>query len=45
MMGGTMSPQVRASILTAVKASNSSNERIRTALYLTAASMQFQVEH
>lgn len=45
VMGGTMSPQMRQSILTAVQATKDPNERIRTALYLVGASMQYQVEH
>jgi uncharacterized protein (DUF1800 family) len=45
IMGGTMSSQMRQAIITAVQASQGANERVRTALYLTAASMQYQVEH
>jgi hypothetical protein len=45
MMGGTMSGEMRQAILTALAATKSSSERVRTALYLTATSMQYQVEH
>lgn len=46
MMHGTMSPQMQASIVTAVNAVSASNplKRARTALYLVATSSQYQVE-
>jgi Protein of unknown function (DUF1800) len=45
IMGGTMGPEMRQSILTALSATNNSTERVRTALYLAGSSMQYQVEH
>lgn len=45
IMGGTMSTQHKQAIMTALNSATSNNERVRTALYLTAASMQYQVEH
>ena len=45
LMGGAMSPQMRQAILTAVNASPSATEKARTAVYLTAISMQYQVAH
>jgi len=45
IMGGTMSPQMRQAILTALSATTSTTERVRTAIYLTATAMQYQVEH
>jgi hypothetical protein len=46
MLGGSMSPQVRSDILSAVQAVVSTNtmKRARTALYLVATSPQFQVQ-
>jgi hypothetical protein len=46
MMSGTMSPQMRASVISAVQAVASSNtlKRARTAVYLIASSSQYQVE-
>jgi len=45
LMGGTMSSPMRQAILTAVNASPSATEKARTAIYLTAISMQYQVAH
>jgi len=45
IMGGTMSPEMKQAILTALSATTSTNERVRTALYLAASAMQYQVEH
>jgi uncharacterized protein (DUF1800 family) len=45
VMGGTMTPQMRSTIQTAVLASSNAKDRVRTALYLTLSSMQYQVEH
>lgn len=45
IMGGTMTPDVRGAILTAVSATSNQQERIQTALYLAITSMQYQVEH
>jgi uncharacterized protein (DUF1800 family)/fibronectin type 3 domain-containing protein len=45
IMGGTMSQQMKDSIVTALRATTSSSERVRTAIYLAAVSMQYQVEH
>ena len=45
IMGGTMSSPMRQAIITAVQTSSGTTERIRTALYLVASSMQYQVEH
>jgi uncharacterized protein (DUF1800 family) len=45
IMGGTMSSQMRQSIATALGTVKGTQERVRTALYLTAVSMQYQVEH
>ncbi|MER3632735.1 MAG: hypothetical protein C4325_11745 [Blastocatellia bacterium] len=46
MMHGTMSPQMRSSILTAVNSIPSSNpsQRAKQAVYLVATSSQFQVQ-
>lgn len=46
MLNGTMSPQMKNTILTAVRAAASSNPTLRaqTAIYLTATSSQFQVQ-
>jgi len=45
LMGGTMGPEMRSAILTALQSSTSNNDRIRTVLYLIGSSMQYQVEH
>ncbi len=45
IMGGTMTAQMRQSILTALGSATGTEERVRTVLYLTAASMQYQAEH
>jgi uncharacterized protein (DUF1800 family) len=45
LMGGTMGPEMRQAILTALASSTSNNDRIRTVLYLIGSSMQYQVEH
>ena len=45
LMGGTMPSQMRQAILTALGATTSTTERVRTALYLAATAMQYQVEH
>jgi len=46
MMHGSMSPEMRQSIMTAVSAVSKSNslKRVRTAVYLVATSSQYQVE-
>ena len=45
LAGGTMPSDARAAILQALASSRSNKERVQTAIYLTAASMQYQVEH
>lgn len=45
IMGGQMSPQVRAAILTAVQAQLSNKNKALAALYLAASSSQSQVIH
>jgi uncharacterized protein (DUF1800 family) len=45
LAGGTMPSDVRAAILQALTVSRNNSERVQTAIYLTAASMQYQVEH
>jgi hypothetical protein len=45
LMGGTMGTEMRQAILTAMAASTSNTDRIRTVLYLVGSSMQYQVEH
>ena len=45
IMGGTMSAQQRQAILAALTAAKTNEERVRTVLYLTAGSMQYQAEH
>jgi uncharacterized protein (DUF1800 family) len=45
LMGGTMGPEMRQAILTALASSTSNTDRIRTVLYLIGSSMQYQVEH
>lgn len=45
LMGGTMGPEMRQAILTALAASTSNTDRIRSVLYLVGSSMQYQVEH
>lgn len=45
LMGGTMGPEMRQSILTALASATNNTERIRTVLYLIGSSMQYQVEH
>jgi hypothetical protein len=44
-MGGTMGPEMKQSILTALGSATSTTDRIRTVLYLIGSSMQYQVEH
>ena len=46
MMHGTMSPQMRSTILTAVTSLSASNARARTqqAIYLIATSSQYQIQ-
>ncbi len=44
LMGGTMGPEMRGAILTALPSSTSNTDRIRTVLYLIGTSMQYQVE-
>lgn len=45
IMGGTMSAPMRQAILTSLQVTTGATERIRTAIYLAASSMQYQVEH
>ena len=45
IMGGAMSAPMRQAILTAVNAASSARDKVRTAIYLAAISMQYQVEH
>jgi uncharacterized protein (DUF1800 family) len=45
LMGGTMSTQMRGAMITAISATNNTTERVNTALYVAASSMQYQVEH
>jgi hypothetical protein len=45
LMGGTMGPEMKQAILTALGSATSNNDRIRTVLYLIGTSMQYQVEH
>jgi hypothetical protein len=47
LMGGQMSPEQRNEIVNAVQVTPATNttERVRTALYLTLASAQYQVDH
>ncbi len=45
LAGGTMPSNVRTEILKALASARSNKERVQTAIYLTAASMQYQVEH
>lgn len=45
MFGGTLSPEARATMLTAIQASPTPAEKVRTAFYLAFTSSQFQVEH
>lgn len=45
LMGGTMGPEMRQAILTALGSITGNMDRIRTTLYLVASSMQYQVEH
>jgi uncharacterized protein (DUF1800 family)/fibronectin type 3 domain-containing protein len=45
IMGGTMSASMRGAIVTALGSATGTTERVRTALYLAAASMQYQGEH
>jgi hypothetical protein len=45
LAGGTMPSNVRSAILGALASARSNKERVQTAIYLTAASMQYQVEH
>ena len=45
LMGGTMGPEMRQAILTALASVPGNMDRIRTTLYLVASSMQYQVEH
>jgi uncharacterized protein (DUF1800 family) len=45
LMGGTMGPEMRQAIITALAATTNNTDRIRTVLYLIGSSMQYQVEH
>lgn len=45
LMGGTMGPEMRQAILTALLPVTNNTSRVRTTLYLVASSMQYQVEH
>lgn len=45
LMGGTMGPEMRQAIITALNGVTNNTSRIRTTLYLVASSMQYQVEH
>ena len=45
LMGGTMSSSMRAEVIKAITASTNARERVNTALYVAASSMQYQVEH
>jgi uncharacterized protein (DUF1800 family) len=45
LMGGTMGPEMRGAILTALGSATSNTDRIRAVLYLIGTSMQYQVEH
>jgi hypothetical protein len=45
LMGGTMSSPMRGAMITAISATNNPGERVNTALYVAASSMQYQVEH
>ncbi len=46
MLHGTMTPEMKADVVTAVTAvaSNNPTKRVRTAVYLVASSMQYQVQ-
>ena len=45
LMGNTMPPGMKTVILTALNSATTNTERVRTALYLAASSMYYQVEH
>ena len=45
LMGGTMSAPMRGAMITAIQASTNVQERVDSALYVAASSMQYQVEH
>jgi len=45
ILGGTMSAEMRATIVDAIQRSPNAREKVLTALYLTFTSSQFQVEH
>ncbi len=45
LMGGLMSQPIRDSILAAVAKASSNQEKVQTAIYLTATSSQYQVEN
>jgi hypothetical protein len=43
--GGTMSPEVRTAMVTAINQSPNAREKVLTAFYVAFTSSQFQVEH